>query len=50
MSWIVRWWSYWVLISGILFFDSTDGHVGAVMSILEAMLSLVSASDFTFLG
>ncbi len=31
-------------------FDSTDGHVGAVMSMLEALSSLVSASDFTLLG
>ena len=27
-------------------FDSTDGHVGAVMSMLEALSWLVSASDF----
>ena len=31
-------------------FDSTDGHVGAVISMLEALSSLVSASDSTLLG
>jgi len=31
-------------------FDSTDGHVGAVMGTLEALSSLVSASDSTLLG